>query len=392
MNFCGIICEFNPFHRGHEYIISEAKRQTNLPVLCLMSGDFVQRGIPAIQEKYVRAENAVKCGATAVFELPEIYACSNAENFALGAVKTLSKLGATHIAFGIENTDIETLKKAALLKYENSERFVNCFKNEIENGINYNTALKRSIAKSIDNPLLPEILSKPNNILAIEYLTAMLKLGSKMQVVAVERTDRGYNSETSVGNYLSAGAIRKLISENKPFEQFIPENTTIKKVFDKDCENKLNTIKLLAIRESTPKKMSKLYDYNEGIEYRIIDSAKNNLLFEDVKNNIITPRYRKQRVEKLLTYPILKITKSIVKMAEHSKPVCKLLAINKREKEILRNFDKKKISIIVTNADYAKLNKNQKKIIEIDLRASMIYQTIMEENCNIDKKNGTLFV
>ena len=149
MNFCAIICEFNPFHNGHEYIIKQAKKTTGNEIVCLMSGDFVQRGTPAITDKYTRAKHAILAGANAVLELPCIYACSNAENFATGAIRTLKALGIKQLAFGIEKTNLETLKQIAKLKHENSERFKTAFKNEIENGINYNTALKRSIATTL---------------------------------------------------------------------------------------------------------------------------------------------------------------------------------------------------------------------------------------------------
>ena len=109
MEFCGIVCEFNPFHNGHKYIIEQAKKITGKEVLCIMSGNFVQRGIPSIQDKYTRARNAINNGANAVIELPTIYACSNAENFAYGAIKILDRLNVTHLAFGIENTELETL-------------------------------------------------------------------------------------------------------------------------------------------------------------------------------------------------------------------------------------------------------------------------------------------
>ena len=149
MNFCGIVCEFNPFHNGHEHIIQKAKKQTGKDIICLMSGDFVQRGTPAIESKYNRAANAISAGANAVLELPCIYACSNAENFANGAIKIFKSLGISTIAFGVENTSLEILQKVAKLKHENSERFQEAFKNEIQNGINYNTALKRSIAETL---------------------------------------------------------------------------------------------------------------------------------------------------------------------------------------------------------------------------------------------------
>ena len=202
MQFCGIICEFNPFNNGHKYLITEVKKQTNMPVVCLMSGDFVQRGMPAIQDKFTRAKNAVINGADAVVELPTVFACSNAENFAFGAVKILDKLGATTLAFGIENCSLETLDKIAEIKLANSISFQNAFKNEIENGINYNTALKRAISKEIGDEKIFEVLSKPNNILAIEYLTAIKKLKSKIKPLAINRIDNGYNSTQENAEFL----------------------------------------------------------------------------------------------------------------------------------------------------------------------------------------------
>ena len=126
MQLCGIICEFNPFHNGHKYLINEAKKQTDSKIVCLMSGDFVQRGEPAFQEKYKRAKNAIMCGADAVLELPTIYACSNAENFAYGAVKTLDSLGVKYLAFGIEKASLEILEQVSEIKFKNSETFQNC--------------------------------------------------------------------------------------------------------------------------------------------------------------------------------------------------------------------------------------------------------------------------
>ena len=149
MDFCGVICEFNPFHNGHLYFLSQVKKQTDSKIICLMSGNFVQRGEPAIEDKYNRAKKAIQAGAHAVYELPTIFACSNAENFAYGAIKILKALNVKQIAFGVTETDLETLQKIAQIKFDNSVEFQNCFKNEIENGINYNTALKRAIAKQI---------------------------------------------------------------------------------------------------------------------------------------------------------------------------------------------------------------------------------------------------
>lgn len=392
MNFCGIICEFNPFHNGHKYIIEQAKKETGLDVICLMSGNFVQRGAPSIQNKYERAKNAIKNGACAVLELPTIYACSNAENFAMGAIKIFDALKITHLAFGIEKTNLETLQKIAKLKFENSERFQQAFKNEIQNGINYNTALKRSISRCLDDENVTEILNKPNNILAIEYLTSILKFNSKIKPVAIERCDNGYYSDIEFKEFLSASAIRENLYNGKSIDKFIPQNTRIDTFFNKNNDNALKMLQILQIRMSSPKTLNNIYDYNEGIEYRVIESAKKFKTFDEIKQNIITPRYREVRVNKLLLYPLLNIKSSIIKNSFKAKSVSKLLAIDKNKKDFLKQFNPKKINVLVCNKDYESLNKIQKSVIDIDLKSSEIYQTIMGDTSNIDKKNGTLFV
>lgn len=392
MNFCAIICEFNPFHNGHEYIIKQAKKLTGNEILCLMSGDFVQRGTPAITDKYTRAKHAILAGANAVLELPCIYACSNAENFATGAIKTLKALGIKQLAFGIEKTNLDLLQKIAKLKHENSKRFKTAFKNEIENGINYNTALKRSIASTLGDDGILDILNKPNNVLAIEYLTAILSLEAGITPIAIERTDNGFISKDNKNEFLSASSIRELLTTNKPYQKFIPSYANITTHL---TQNQLETYKTLLIYKlrSTPAtELKKCYDYNEGIEYRVKKMAEQHSSLDDIINNISSPRYRVSRVNKLILYPLLGITKKVQDIAKTSKPVCKVLAINKDNKSLISSFNKRKISLIVSNKDYETLNAKQKQIIDIDLNASNIYSCISQASGNTDKKTGTLFI
>lgn len=392
MNFCGLICEFNPFHNGHEYIIKEAKRQTQAEVLCLMSGNFVQRGTLAIMDKYTRAKHAICAGANAVLELPTIYACSNAENFATGAIKIFKALNVKYLAFGIESTNLEILQKIADLKYENSERFKNAFKNEIENGINYNTALKRSIAKCLGEDNIKDILDKPNNILAIEYLTAIKKLDAKITPVAITRIDNGYNSTENKNEYLSASSIRTLIENNKNYKKFVPEFFNEKDFLSKQETLSFETLLIHTLRNLSAKELEKFYDYSEGIEYRVKKISDNFSTLKSITENIATPRYRVSRVNKLLLYPLLKITKSVVAKSQKTKPTIKVLAIKKENKYLLCNYNKSKINLIASINDYNILNKNQKEITGIDLNASNIYNTIKQKQNNSDKKTGTMFI
>lgn len=393
MSFCGIICEFNPFHNGHEYIINQAKNITNSDIICLMSGNFVQRGEPAIQEKYTRASQAIAAGATAVLELPTVFACSNAENFAYGAIKIFKALDVQYLAFGIEDTKLETLKRIAEIKHENGESFVSAFKNEIENGTNYNSALKRAIANEFGNDkTIEDILKKPNNILAIEYLTAILKLNAKITPVAINRVDNGYYSNVENKQFLSASGIRNLIKFNENYAKFIPKYVKFDKFFDNLCNLKYENLILWNLRKSTPNKLEKHYDYTEGIEYRIKEMSDNFATLNEIISAVSTPRYRESRVKKLLLYPSLNITKNLASLAKTIKPAVKVLAISKNNKSLLNLTNKRKISLITTNKSYQNLSKQQKQIFNIDLNASNLYNTIISNINNNDLKKGTLFI
>lgn len=392
MQFCGIICEFNPFHNGHKYLINQAKKLTNEPVVCLMSGDFVQRGEPAIQDKYTRAKNAIISGSDAVLELPTVFAFSNAENFAYGAVRIFDSLNATHLAFGVENTSLETLQKIAEIKCQNKQSFQNNFKNEIENGINYNTALKRAIAKEFGGEKILKILAKPNNILAIEYLTALKELNSKIQPVAIERADNGYNSLDAKNEFLSASGIREKIKNDEDISKYVPDNTISENWLKSSNQEKFDTLAIYNLRNTPEKLLGKCYDYTEGIEYRVKKIADSYSTLEEISQSVSTPRYRLARVKKLLIYPLLNITKKSETEARLIKPAVKILAINKKFKQFLSETNKKKISLIVTNKDYENLSSKQKNIVNIDLAASNIYSLVTGKENNNDKKTGVLFL
>ncbi len=392
MQLCGIICEFNPFHNGHKYLIKQAKKLTGSKILCLMSGDFVQRGEPAFQEKYERARNAILSGADMVVELPTLFACSNAENFAYGSIKTLMALNVKHIAFGIECTDLEILQQIAEIKYQNSPSFQNSFRNEIDNGINYNTALKRAIARELHTDDITEILDKPNNILAIEYLTAIKKLGADITPIAITRTDNGYNSNIAFKSYLSATGIRQKILDGEEISKFIPKETSIEEYFGEAQKKIFDTLIIYSLRNKRPEELEKCYDYNEGIEYRIKKFANQTTSIDTLTGLVATPRYRASRIKKLLLYPMLGITKKVVELAKKSKPVAKVLAIKKANKEILSSIDKQKICLVATNKDYDDLPLECKVVMEIDLSASNLYCTATNKQNNNDKKTGVLFL
>ena len=214
MKIVGLITEYNPFHNGHLYHIKESLRVTGADAaVVVMSGDYVQRGTPAIMPKRIRAEMALMCGAGAVFELPVCYATGSAEFFALGAVSLLDSLGIVdYLCFGSECNDLPALEQLAELLLEEPEAYQILLKDNLKQGMSFPRARQEAILSYTEDSQLAEILRNPNNILGIEYLKAIKKLGSKMEPYTISRRGAQYHDEELDSDYSSATAIRSLLA------------------------------------------------------------------------------------------------------------------------------------------------------------------------------------
>ena len=221
MNVVGLITEYNPFHKGHEYHIQKAKELANADVcVVIMSGNYVQRGTPAFIDKHTRTKIALSHGADIVFELPIPFACSSAEYFASAAVTLLHKLGVvTHICFGAEYENISTLSDIADIlvsaKLDIHHPLNSLIKEYLKTGISYATARNNALLNitSADNSC---ILNAPNNILAIEYLKALKLLNSNINPIAITRINASYHDSIGNDTLYSASSVRAgIISDNK---------------------------------------------------------------------------------------------------------------------------------------------------------------------------------
>lgn len=220
----GIIAEYNPFHNGHAYHIEQARQLTNADyIIVIMSGNFVQRGTPAIIDKYYRTRMALQNGADAVFELPVCYATGSAEYFAEGAIALLTALGADCICFGSECGDISLIQKAASILLDEPYSFQRALKELLKNGFSFPHAREMALSEylkctaSLEFPT-DNLLSKPNNILGVEYCKAILKQNSSLIPYTITRQGQGYHDEKVLScQTASASGIRKLIldEENK---------------------------------------------------------------------------------------------------------------------------------------------------------------------------------
>lgn len=225
MKTVAIVAEFNPFHTGHKYIIKKAKELTSADhVVVIMSGNYVQRGEPAIINKYLRTSAALKCGADLVIELPIRYATASAEYFATGAIKILNSLNfIDYLVFGSENDNLDALNEIADIFTDEPSDFKTILKANLKKGNSY--PLSRSLALSEYKPELVDVLNHPNNILSIEYLKALKKTNSQIKPFSIKRTNDNYNSTILDEDFSSATAIRKAIKNGdlESIKEYIPD-------------------------------------------------------------------------------------------------------------------------------------------------------------------------
>ena len=216
MKICGIICEYNPFHNGHAYLIERAKAESGCDaVICMMSGNLTQRGEAAILDKYTRASHAVLAGADAVIELPTVFSLSPAEIFAKGAVRLLNAIpGFETLAFGCEEPDRERFLSAAKTTAEESRGFRRILKLHLKAGKSFTRARSDALIETGRGDTAA-LLQSPNNILGVEYQKALFACGSLATILPVKRTGAGYSDEELYKNFSSATAIRSAVSEGK---------------------------------------------------------------------------------------------------------------------------------------------------------------------------------
>lgn len=219
MHVIGIVAEFNPFHKGHEYIIQKAREAVGDPravVMCIMSGPFTQRGLPAVMPKDLRARQALLCGADVILELPFVYACAPSADFARGAVESLLGTGVlTDIAFGVDCEDPALLEELASAGFESDDRYSALLKEGLASGLNFPTAREEAIIAISAKEEYRSVLKSPNSILALEYLKAIKSLDKKkrINIHMIKRSGEAYSSEkVEDGVFASAAGIRKLIS------------------------------------------------------------------------------------------------------------------------------------------------------------------------------------
>ncbi|MBM6861322.1 nucleotidyltransferase, partial [Clostridium saudiense] len=312
MNITGIITEYNPFHNGHLYHLTEAKKATNSDgVICIMSGNFVQRGGPAIVDKWKRTEMALECGVDLVLELPTFYAVSSAEIFARGAISILNSLGIVdNLYFGSECGNIEQLYKIAKILTTNNDSFNSILKNNLKEGISFAKAREKSLIDFSKDTSIKEVISSSNNILGIEYIKAILLEKSNIKPYTLKREGNKYNDTSLSSIFSSATSIRKTLLDNinslDTLNNLMPLssvnilkeslNTGYSFSFDEDL------YKYLRYKISTNcVNFNNLYEISEGLDKKIIKEILDSTSYEDLILRIKSKRYTYTKISRLLT-------------------------------------------------------------------------------------------
>ncbi len=296
MKTVGIICEYNPLHLGHKKQIDQIRRihSNDTAIVCLMSGNFVQRGTPAILDKSLRAEAAVRCGADLVLELPVTYALSSAEGFAAGGVRILGNF-CDYLCFGAENADANLLRSiaAALL----SEEFRPLLKAQLDTGKSFPAARQAALEQM---GMDASILESPNNILAVEYCKAILSQGSTMEPMPIHR-EGSYHDELPDSENPSATAIRKLVLENGDWEAFVPENA--RNLFHGAPLHTLEAGEraiLGKLRTMTEEQFEALPYGSEGLWRKFMRASREEATLEGIIAVTKSKRYTRTRIDRMV--------------------------------------------------------------------------------------------
>ena len=336
MNICGIVCEYNPFHNGHAYLISEVRQRlgADTGVICAMSGDFVQRGEAAVFDKHDRARAAVLGGADLVLELPLPWSISSAEGFARGAVGLLGATGlVTHLAFGSESGDAELLRElAALLTEPETDLLI---REELSTGISYAAARQKALEKRCGHAV-PQLAS-PNDILAVEYLKAVRMQNLALTPIAVRRIGAAHDSDEEAA-YPSASLLRQKLRAGEDVSSFLPAEvwSALRAGCGPADPERIETALLSRLRFLPEQAFAELPDAGEGLYHRIFRAAHTEPTLEAVLDAAASKRYPRARLRRICLCAALG-----VKAGDNAgiPPYLRVLAANARGLMLLRKME-----------------------------------------------------
>lgn len=397
MRIAGVVAEYNPFHNGHAYHLEKTRRDSACEathIVAVMSGNFVQRGEPAVMPKFDRARAALAGGADLVLELPVPWCLSSAEGFAFGAVSLLHSLGCVDfLSFGSEVGAVAPLEKAVTLM--ETPRFETLLKYFLGMGIAFPEAQQKALTE-IGGESTASVLATPNNTLGIEYIKALRRLHSDMHLFTVERHGSAHDSMAPIGDTASATYLRSLFTSDRlinalpympPASAAAVSEAALKERVPADI-SLLERAVLAQLRRLTPDDIRALPGISEGLENRVYAAIRTARNLKTLEEAIKTRRYPLTRVRRLIWSAFLGIPSGY---AAHKPPYARVLAANERGKEIL-SAAKPTVPLLYRASQVAKLSEECQALWALENRATDLYGLAFDKPlpCGADCTTGLI--
>ncbi|MBU4511324.1 nucleotidyltransferase [bacterium] len=415
MKTLGIITEYNPFHNGHLYHLSKAKEITGADyVVAVMSGNFLQRGEPAIINKWARTKMALNAGVDLIIELPFVFSTQDANGFAFGAVKLLDSLQIIdYLCFGCETDDLNILYSISNFLHIEPQKYKELIAHNSKNGYEFPRARAQALCEyhrifgiegleKISTLELSKLLKHPNNILALEYIKHLLNLKSKIKPIAIKRMGASYHQKNIKGKISSATSIRNEILNNlnSPKSDLFMLNDKIKStippsgfsVLEKELREGKGPITLDSYRQyilATLRRMplediSRIQGVTEGLENRIKKASLKAYTVEQLINSIKTRRYTRTKIQRIILHLMTSLSKKDVKIFNRCGPLyARILGFSKKGKTLLRTIKKSSSTPLISKlSNYLRQTISEEnnhvrnrliKMLDYDILATDIY-------------------
>lgn len=387
MKICAVICEYNPFHNGHKLQL-ETIRQTSGcdKILCVMSGNFTQRGEASVFHKRVRARHALENGADAVIELPAAFSVSPAELFARGAVKLINDIPCvTTLAFGCESGNKEAFLSAARETLREDKAFKAALQKSMKEGTSYIRARNEALL-ALGGEIDEALLSAPNNILGIEYCRSLLLANSAIEPLPLLRTGAGHTDEKVYKDLSSATALRGILGEHtraakKALKRNLPASVYADALTYR--ENCYKTAATCALLRAAPERVAQTPDCSEGLENRLKSMARSNPDYDALIEKTVTKRYTRTRLKRILAQNFLGVTTKDVKDFLNAPLYRNVLAVKKESaEELLAALSEGNYPAITRRSDYSLLSKDARSCFALDVRANDLYNVLTATHTN----------
>ena len=367
MKSCGLIVEYNPFHNGHRYHAEMARKQTDAEVvIAVMSGNFLQRGEPAILDKWQRANEALQNGVDLVIELPAEWAVQSADYFAKGAVRLLQDLGCDSLCFGTENTTHFDYESFGKFVWDNQREIDQAFQNLADQKISYPQKMTEVFRTLLQDEQLD--FASPNHILGLSYAKENARYERPMALHPIERKSAGYHEkEIADETIASATAIREAVARQAEIQHVVPE-VTAHDLLTKPTQtwDELWPYLRYKLLSTHVTQLKEIYQMTEGLEVRLQEAAKQSTDFHSFVSLVKTKRYTWTRIQRLACYVLLNITESEI-FAQQEKNYLHILGFTEAGRQFLKE-KKQDISHV-----YSRIGKKEATEAQLLIRSDQIY-------------------